>query len=936
MQPLELIQTLTGQIKALLEPLPVIEQPLHNDLQTRRKLHSDLASYWSELNTQGLNRKQSLIALRQIYLLAEIDLRITDDTLSADQAAPLRTCIEQPRAWQRQQIAAAHRPQVYRPLLVNLQPNWRSYLPGVMVIVAGTPEGTLLDADSETGEALLCCLSQGIEVFPSLKALHDELCERLDDPLLSSTLLHLYADPQSAERARLAERLRYEWYADDPIEAQVQQLIDTQRQRLNLPSLWGDDQPSSTTTRHAQVMAALRLEDDLGSKATLNTRYSRLLEKHMPAWLRDADTQSLSHIMQTMQELVVASERAAAPGILTQAQFIQQNDLRTWTRARLQERLLDDFGLQLLPQDITVSITRARQVGPQPYPFNPSLFITWQGLKQVGNETIEMVTERLPLDDLALVNLAWFNYDYWLTARVSHTEARTLPPELTPAYVKTLVRSLNAGGRYADFLYTQLVDSRTGRWRLLAHTRINRARMRAEAVKARYAGHFAEHRAERGYRWATAVLDQPHNALRPPVDGHTVVVRQLLIQGHTVQGVLLINTAQGSVPSFLMYTPGAPDRRNWREFSSTRQLLRTLRDKPALRQYLAARLPQVEERELQRLLLKGGLGSSLRLPAIHDDLFFALYMAEVRAQLAAVDTSSRTTREVNVQSVIDLSWRLLDLISLVLPAKPLMALSIGRMILDICDGIQAHQRGDMEGVLRHLYNTISHATDAGGSFFATGVLRRALRGLPKQPPLPLPARYQVNVDTSSLRYRIDGVHDIGVYEQVSAFGGLSLYFVRDNHGSHYKVSFDGERWRVIDPEQPDAYLQQPIKRLRSGEWVIDSPVLWYDGLPDLAALCHDCLLTPARAGTPLSSAAGLHADGQQLYLQTRSGQLGLRRHLLADQYHLLIPLAEQTGVKPWAVLRWQADEWRIRVRQSGRSSDWLALPEAYSASRGNS
>ena len=72
-------------------------------------------------------------------LLAEIDLRITDDTLSADQAAPLRTCIEQPRAWQRQQIAAAHRPQVYRPLLVNLQPNWRSYLPGVMVIVAGTP-----------------------------------------------------------------------------------------------------------------------------------------------------------------------------------------------------------------------------------------------------------------------------------------------------------------------------------------------------------------------------------------------------------------------------------------------------------------------------------------------------------------------------------------------------------------------------------------------------------------------------------------------------------------------------------------------------------------------------------------------------------------------------------------------------------------------------
>ncbi|MDR6713303.1 hypothetical protein J2W83_002911 [Pseudomonas hunanensis] len=926
MQPLKLIETLTGQINALLEQLPVIEQPLHNNLQTRRKIHSDLASYWSELNPQGLNRRQSLIALRQLYLLAEIDLRVSDDTLSADQAAPLRACIEHPRAWQRQQIPAAKRPQVYRPVLENLQPHWRSYLPGAMVIISGTAEGTLLEADAQTGEVLLCCLSQGIEVFPSLKALHDELCERLDDPIQSKALLHLYADQQSAKQARLAARLRYEWYADDPIEAQVLQLIDTQRQRLNLPSLWDNTQTPSTTTRHAQVMAAIRLDNDLGTQATLNTRYSRLLEKHMPAWLRDADTQSLSHIMQTMQELVVASEMAAAPGILTQEQFLRQNDLRTWTRARLQERLRDDFGLQLAPQDITVSITRARQVGPQPYPFNPSLFVTWHGLKQVGDETIEMVTERLPLDDLALVNLAWFNYDYWLTARVSHVEARTLPPAMTPTYVKTLVRSLNAGGGYADFLHTQLVDSRAGRWRLHAHARINRARMRAEAVKARYAGHFAEHRVERGYRWATAVLDQPDNALRAPVDGHAVTVRQLLIKGHTVQGVLLINTQQSSVPSFLMYTPEAPDRRNWREFSTTRQLLRTLRDKPALRQYLSARLPQVEESELQRLLLKGGLGSSVSMPAVTDDLFFAVYMAEVRAQLAAVDASSQTTREVNVQSVIDLSWRLLDLVSLVLPAKALMALSIGRMVLDICDGIQAHQRDDMEGVLRHFYNTISHATDAGGSFIATGILRRAVRGLPKQPPLPLPARYRVNVDTSTLRYRIDGVHDIGVYEQVSSFGGLSQYFVRDNQGSHYKVSFDGKRWQVIDPEQPDAYLQQPIKRLRNGQWVVDSPVLWYDGLPDLPGLLGQCRLQPPLAGTLVAQGHGVQAFEEQYYLPTRFGQVALRRHLLEGYWHLLIPGAEDAGVVPWAVLRWHAGEWQIRLRQAGRASAWLALP----------
>jgi hypothetical protein len=41
-------------------------------------------------------------------------------------------------------------------------------------------------------------------------------------------------------------------------------------------------------------------------------------------------------------------------------------------------------------------------------------------------------------------------------------------------------------------------------------------------------------------------------------------------------------------------------------------------------------------------------------------------------------------------------------------------------------------------------------------------------------------------------------------------------------------------------------------------------------------------------------------------------------------------------VPAWAVLRRQDDEWRIRVRQTGRSSNWLALPEDYSDNRGSS
>jgi len=164
---------------------------------------------------------------------------------------------------------------------------------------------------------------------------------------------------------------------------------------------------------------------------------------------------------------------------------------------------------------------------------------------------------------------------------------------------------------------------------------------------------------------------------------------------------------------------------------------------------------------------------------------------------------------------------------------------------------------------------------------------------------------------------------------------LTLYYIQDADGRYYRVSFDGRRWRVIDPTQPDAYLQQPAKRLANGNWVIDSPVLWYDGLPDLGQLLANCRLQPPLAGETADAEAGLYRADGQLYLQTAAGQLPVLAHLLAGRYHLLIPNTQQAGVVPWAILRWQDRQWRIRVRQAGRSSDWLPLPQAYSTSFGS-
>lgn len=929
MLPLQRIDFLHQEVVRLLATMPTASSPL----PSRQQLHGDLAAYWTTTDSQGLARKDLLAEMRRAMMHAEADLRLADQTLSAELAGVISIVLDMPHAWQRRHQALALRAQVYRPVLSCARPAWRAAVPGLFVIATGQAEGQDLAAEQATGPVLLCGLAQGIETYPSLHALHQELCERLDDPLQSAPLLRLLVDQTQIENARRADRLRYEWYADDPLQAQVEQLLDAQRLRLNLA--WAR-LPTSAPEQAAEALRnAMALEVDAGSKALLDTRYAALLEKNLPDWLRSASPQALAHIMQSMQELVAAGEQVAAPGLLTLGQFQHHDTLQNWARQRVQERLRSDLGLAVEPSRIHVSVTHTRQTGPWPNPLQPSSYVTWRGFERVGGELIEAYRANYPLDELAMRNVAWFDYDYWLTARVTSTDGSALPAELDPAYIKAMVRALNVGDSYASYLRTQLIDTPVGIWRQHAHAKVNRARMRAEVAKARYAGHLSPSWSERHYRWVQHVLSQPRNALRSRVDGHNVIARQLLVKGNTLQGLLLIASDSPNSTSFVLYTPDAPDRRVWRSFAGPRALLRLLRDKPQMRAYIAQRLPLMPPAQVEKLLLKGRLGKVLRTPAIHDDLFVACYMADVRALLAAADANTHSTAEVDSEQALKLGWTVLDLISIFLPVKVMIPLALGRMALEIWNGVEAYHEQDLNAMLSHAYNALSHLNDAGTSLATTGLMRRVLRGMPKQPPLPLPQRFSVTPETNTLRYRIEGVYGEEVYEKASAIAGLSEYFVLDAQGRYYKVSFDGSRWRVVDPDRPDAYLAQPVKRLADGNWVIDSPLLWYDGLPDLARLLDDCRLQVPISPVAASDANGLFTANERLYLQTSAGQLPLRRHLLPDHYHLPIPEAENAGVVPWAVLRWHDGQWRIRVRQAGRSSDWLALPEPYSVSLGS-
>lgn len=901
----------------------------------RQQHHGRVADYWAERDAQGTTRRDRLLQLRRRQWLEEIELRLADHTLDSDHAYQLRICLELALPWQRRHLPPERRPQVYRPLLDSTSPNWRAALPGALVIVATGPEGQLLERYAAVGPAILCTFSHGIEAFASLNALHIELCERLDDPVQSEPLLRLCKDGDESQRMRQAERLRYDWLTDDMLDVQVTHLIDAQSTRLAETWLaaWHQGTQRHLQTFDAQLEKAMDLTAVLNSKHALATRYALLLEQHLPSWLKGSSQQRVTHIMQTLQDLATAIEQAAAPGILTLEQFRQRNTLLEWSRARLRERINQVFGLDLDPRAIKVSVTLARQIGPVLNPLMPSGYIPAASRPQVG-DTLELVNVTYALDELALLNIAWFDVDYWLTARV-HAEDGNAIPALTRSAVRQLVRELNAGASYVSYLQTHLIDSPAGQWRQEAHGRVNRARMRAEAVKARYAGHFLPDPLEQGYRWADVILRFPDSNWRATIEEHRISVRQLVIQGHTVQGVLLLNAEVRSINSFVVYTPDAPDRRAWREYRTTRELLRALRGSTALRQYVTRRMPLADAVAVDTLLRRGRLGPHVTRPSIDGNLFQACYLAEVCALMSLVDSASRTNLELLGKAALDALWLLLDLISLVLPSRALSALSFGRASIAIWGGLEAMQEGDRREALNQAFDALSHTIDGINNFAGSTFMRQAMRGLPKPPSAPIPSQYATMPDGTQLRYRLDGIYGEGVYEKTAAAQGLPQYFIKDSHGHHYQVTFDGQRWRAVDPRQPNAYLKVPVIRRQDGEWVVDSPVLWYDGLPELVSLFADCVLSEPLVGTPTSTAIGLHTTQERLYLQTVGGQLALRAHLLDDHYHLQLPQTSSGVMQAWAVVRWQDAQWQVRVRQIGRSSDWLALPTDYSVSLGN-
>lgn len=494
----------------------------------------------------------------------------------------------------------------------------------------------------------------------------------------------LHAQTEAAWRQRLARRRELPGVRVDDIErvvanehfvdslplqgdvfgAMARRVVSLQREKVE--DTWpatGEAEPSAWF--HDRLRAALDLHDTLDIAALLVSR-----ENHLTT---SADEQRLARVPTD----IAYDWREAAKGyhsalLLTASLTRHDADdapltLARWCRKELLTAL-PRRGITLDPDDIYLAVRDDEGLslplmGARPSPAVP-----------------------MSLAEFALHNTS--RYD----GRSIRVVTSGLPPGAPVPGVHTLrqlARELDLASRFASYLRERVSDPQ-GRDFRGATMQIQQARMRAEAVAARMAPYFPEQaaaflddRGERGYRMVETVLNSPAAATRRAVDGHRIAVRQLVYRGAVVSDVLLIGVRDvRSSPRVVLYTPGAPDGRAFREFSDRPTLTRDFLYAPAFEAYLLARLPaefgeplangsgrrfRVTDgtRQANWVLAAPGAGrgtvteEAFEERIVDGDIRTALFDAEIVRQIRDVAWIGRTTLQADTEAAITLLGSLL-------------------------------------------------------------------------------------------------------------------------------------------------------------------------------------------------------------------------------------------------------------------------------------
>lgn len=531
----------------------------------------------------------------------------------------------------------------------------------------------------------------------------------------------------------------------------------------------------------------------------------------VPAWFRHASLADKAAWEEALQAYSQAMIEAQTPGFLNLAAYGEREQLLTYARQKLLDRLEIDFGYVIDPDQVTVLIPVDNMaVGGG----SAGLLTARKGRPDI---------RRVSLTELALESIVWGNYAF--LTRASVVDHRQQPiVGLTAPYVYDLVRELNVAKTYSDFMKARLLTSPEGQWSKERYVEAEQAQMCLDVLEAKMAGDFLEDgkspagQEDRGYKWVKAVLDHPvGDGNRPTVERHQIQVGRLRIASKTkptdaviVDDMLIIQPVSSySARPAVIYTPKAPDGIRFCELTSIEDIRPSLND-PEFQEYLIGLVPVMNQPRIRWALVNKW--QELKIDVVPDTGNFLEqgYERKVNALIANIDAQTTSTEEANWAAAWFMTRLVGDVALSFTPFQIRLPIAAFRSLYAVSQAVNAGADGDHDTALYILEAVLLLGVGMPGP---KGVKARAAKTRLK-PVFNTKAALQKFPE--GLRLHTDGVFK-GVYE-ASQTGTLRRFYVSDA-GQIYPVRYDQNfaTWRMIDPRRPDAYYQAPIS-FQNGVW----------------------------------------------------------------------------------------------------------------------
>ncbi|WP_339530368.1 M3 family metallopeptidase [Pseudomonas mucidolens] len=397
---------------------------------------------------------------------------------------------------------------------------------GASVSMPGAFALTLHGPDAQT-EAMLYSPGQPLEVYRNVSQ-------------LQTGLMQDSAAKEEVHAAPMTQRL---------FPRRVQDLRARQQDAVNNVISSGPAEDEDVAAWVDRIDAALNLSGQLDLAPALDEHQFRLKQHALDTWLHgnravsDSDRLAWWAAARDWRE-AVADLTSLPPDPATLG---TPETLRNWTRTEL-ARLIEEKYPPADPDAVFLSI-RKQNVDPRApvgaSPYGSGLAVT----------DLSYVDDRRSLSEWAISNL---------TPRERNARHHAEEGPLSYEAICALIETADVGRRFLEWLGPEARQRQT-EWMALKARQI-----RAHLWTAHISADLTPDRHNTGLHLVLAALDSPEPEGRGTVNGHEVVVHQLQWNDDVLNDVLAFAVkTPASRPSLTLYTPGAPDGKQFREVHAT-------------------------------------------------------------------------------------------------------------------------------------------------------------------------------------------------------------------------------------------------------------------------------------------------------------------------------------------------------------------------------